>query len=40
MASSAKSWDFFFGLKIVVWTAPAAIYRDKNIVETIEVDTD
>jgi hypothetical protein len=37
-ASSAKSWDFRFELKTVVWTAPAAIYGDKNIVETIETN--
>jgi hypothetical protein len=28
-----------FGLKPDVWTAAAAIYKDKNIVETIEADT-
>ena len=28
------------GLKPTVWTAAAAIHRDKNIVEVVETDTD
>jgi hypothetical protein len=32
--------DFRFRLKTNVWTVAAVIYKDKNIVEAVEADTD
>jgi hypothetical protein len=37
---SSFKWIVRFGLKSVVWTAAAAIYIDKNIVEIVETGTD